>query len=471
MYKYKFYQLLLLVTTVYISSCKKYVELKPQGKTIAETVNDYSQLLNNSEVFNRSYSSVEYLTDDIALENNNLIDRFDAASLMMYKWADFYYQTSNDDPEWNLFYKQIYTSTVVIKGVPNATAGDENLKQQVIGSAKVHRAYAYLCLVNQYAKHYNPASAGNDLGVPIIKEPGDYKEKLNRASVATVYELILNDLHTATASLPALPSNKTYPSKAAAYALLARTYLYMGDYPKALENANLCLGLQANLLDLNLTIGAAAKAHSPFPDGFFLPLSENNPEVILMKASNSQGPTYPLSSELTTLLGNKDLRSYFFIYISNPGSPTDLGLFNDPGSYYAYFTPLQSGTQEGPTVPEVMLIKAECLARTQHGQDGLTVVNTLRKFRFRPADLTLLTAGNDNDALKFILQERRRELFSRGFRLFDLKRFNQEPDLVKTITHPLKNQQLTLAPGSNRYVYPIPTKIINTSPEIEQNVR
>jgi hypothetical protein len=470
MYTQKYYYILLFIFFISVSSCRKYVEIEPQGKIIPGTVNDYQLLLNNSNVFNLSYGSVDYPTDDVAMLNDDLINGFDVQSLQIYKWGDLFYQANEDDPEWNLFYQQIYNANVAIEGLPNVKSGDENLKAQLIAQAKVHRAYAYLCLVNLYAKEYYASSAATDLGVPLLTEAG-YMQNLKRATVSAIYDLILSDLNVGVGVLPPLSKSKTAPSKSAAYALLARTYLYMGEYQKALDNANLSLGIQSTLFNLNPYVNAGAG--SGLPDGFFLPTSQNNSEVIWMKASSDGGGTFPLSPELMTLLGSKDLRTYFFTYYVGPGGdPIDI--FRFPGTFHTYFAPFETAagsTQIGPTVPEMMLIKAECLARTQKGQAGLTVVNELRKFRFKPADYTALTAANDDDALLLILQERRRELFCKGFRLFDLKRFNTDPKLAKTITHPLKTQQLTLAPGSNRYVYPIPTKVINANPEIAQNPR
>nr|WP_121271888.1 RagB/SusD family nutrient uptake outer membrane protein [Pedobacter schmidteae] len=470
MYRLKYYYIFFLFFSVSAISCRKYVEIEPQGKIIPSTVNDYQLLLNNSTVFNLSYGSVDYATDDVALLNDDFINGFNASSLLIYKWADLFYQANEDDAEWNLFYKQVYNANVAIEGLPNAKSGDENLKQQLMAEAKVHRAYAYLCLVNLYAKEYHPGSAATDMGLPLLTQPG-YTQNLKRASVAAVYDLILSDLNAAVGVLPPLPASKTTPSKSAAYALLARTYLYMGDYQKAMDNATLALGIQSTLFNMVPFINMGAG--SGLPDGFFLPTSQNNPEVILMKASSDGGGSFPLSPELMALLGTKDLRTYFFTYYVGPGGDP-MGIFRYPGTYHTYFAPFETvpgSTQMGPTVPEMMLIKAECLARTQRGQEGLTVVNELRKFRFKPVDYTALTAGNNDDALLLILQERRRELFCKGLRLFDLKRFNADPKLAKTITHPLKTQQLTLAPGSNRYVYPIATKVINANPEIEQNPR
>lgn len=465
---YSRYCYLLLLFIICNTSCRKYVELEPQGSVIPQKLEDYKLLLNNDAIFNLTHGTTEFASDDIAMLDDNLIDGFDESSLMIYKWAEMFYQPNEDDPEWNLFYKQIYTANVVIKGVPDIKSADETEKQQVIAAAKVHRAYAYFALVNIYARQYTPSGAKTDLGVPLLTDPG-YTQSLKRATVDEVYTLILGDLDAGVAALPPLPVVKNYPSKAAAYALLARAYLQIGNYSAAMANANLCLGLQSALFDLNPYYTGPGN----WMDGFSLPLSQDNAEVIFIKSSFNGGENLSLSPELLTLLGAKDLRKHFFTYLVPPsGDPNDF--FQNPGTYHAYWAPFETtggSVQEGPTVPEMMLVKAECLARTQHGQDGLAVVNQLRKFRFRPADYVALTAANDDDALLLILQERRRELFAKGFRFFDLKRLNMDPRFAKTITHPLKTQQLTLVPGSNRYVYPIPAKVINNHKELEQNPR
>ena len=460
MCKSRYFYLIMASAIFSFASCKKYVEIKPQGQITPTTVNDYQLLLNNSTVFNLSYGTNDFPTDDIALIDTGLISSIQPVSLLnIYEWKDLFYQSNEDDPDWNALYQQIYTANVVIQGLPSATSGTTALIPKLIAEAKAHRAYAYLCLVNQYAQVYNASNADKTPGIPLLLVP-TYTQSLQRASEATIYSQVLNDLNASIAALPDLPTTKTDPSKAAAYAMLARTYLYMGDYANALKNADLALALQSTLLSLNSALNGVPAGF--FYPAFYLPLSQDNPEVILMKAADNQDAPLNLSDELLNLLGPKDLRTYFFTY-----NGPDLGYY--PGTYFAY-SPYEA-RNEGPTVPEMMLIKAECLARTQQGQQGLTVVNMLRQNRFKPADYTALTASTDHQALLLILQERRRELFAKGFRLFDLKRYNTDAALAKTITHPLNGIRLTLAPGGNRYVYPIATKIISANPEIIQNPR
>ncbi len=129
------------------------------------------------------------------------------------------------------------------------------------------------------------------------------------------------------------------------------------------------------------------------------------------------------------------------------------------------------GTSIGLDVPEVMLTKAECLARTGKTSEAMEVLNTLRKKRFAPADYQDLSAANADDALQIVLDERRRELMSRWIRFFDQKRLNKEARFAKTVTRVFLGETFTLEPNSNRYVFPIATNYINLNPEIVQNPR
>lgn len=448
--------LLSLGICLMICSCKKYVEVQPKGKITPTAVSDYQLLLNNTSIWNLSIGTSDFLTDDIALTDPSLIASIaSTADYNIYQFSDYFYQSSQNDPEWNLFYQQIYTANVIIDGLSTATGGTDAQKQEMTAEAKTHRAYAYLCLVNLYAKQYDGSAAASP-GVPMLLTPS-YTQNLARATVAAVYAQIFTDLNSALPALAALPPNKAAPSQAAVYALLARTYLYSGDYANALANAVKSLALQSTLLNLN-----SYSAAGPYP-GFALPLAQNNPEVIFLKASEDQDPPQGLSADLLQLLGTNDLRYTFYTY-----NGPDIGYYN--GRYYAYFAPNEP-RNEGPTVGEMILIQAECLARTGHGQDGLTAVNALRKVRFTPANYTALTAANDAAALTLILQERRKELFGRAFRLFDLKRLNSDPAYAKTVTHVLGAQTFSLAPGGNKYVYPIPQNVIGMNPKIVQNPR
>jgi tetratricopeptide (TPR) repeat protein len=454
----KTFVLLLLSPLLFLAGCKKYVDIQPQGKIVPTTLDDFQKLVNNSAIFNLGSGTTDLMTDDVAFTDTTIFTSLDPAHLNIYSWAQGIYQGNQDDPEWNLYYQQIYYANIVINGAPAATNATDTGKAQLIAAARVHRAYAYLCLVNQYAPQYDSGTAASTAGVPLLLEPG-FTQKLNRATVKAVYDQVLEDLHSAIPSLPGLPVYKTDPSQAAAYAILARAYLDLSSYNNALSYADSALQLQSGLLDLR----PLATSSSPF-DFLSLPASNLNPEVILMKASNEQDAPILLSQELLDLLGPDDLRAKVFAI----GGQL---LTNYDGYIFSYISPLEA-PHVGPRTGELFTIKAECQARLGDVTGAMQTVNALRVYRIDPSKYTLLTAANAQDALTIALQERRRELFGRGFRLFDLKRLNKSPATAKTVTHLWSNGvNLTQAPGSNRLIYPVAPKILAANPEIGQSPR
>ncbi|SEW53986.1 RagB/SusD family nutrient uptake outer membrane protein [Chitinophaga arvensicola] len=447
-----------ILIALFFSSCRKYVDITPQGKIVPTTVADFRLLLNNSDVFNLAGGTTDLMTDDIAFTDTAMYTGVRPQSVLnIYSWAETNYLPSEDDEEWNLYYKQVYYSNVVITGINGVKDGDEEEKQALISEAKVHRAFAYLMLVNQYAVQYDAATASKDAGVPLLLEPG-YTQHLQRASVQQVYQQVLDDLLSAVKALPELPASKIHASRAAAFALLARTYLYMRNYPSALMYADSTLNLQPDLYDLR----TFANTNNPL-DFMSIPEAYQHPEVILMKAAYNQDGPLALSPELLNLLGPDDLRRKVF-------GIGDQLLFEYDGIFFSYISPFEA-RQVGPRVGEMYVTKAECEARAGQAGTAMTTLNALRIKRFTTDKYIPLTATDATDALHKVLDERRRELMGRGYRLADLKRLNKEPALAKTITHPWSSGNITLAPNSNRYIYPVATKILAANPEIGQSPR
>jgi hypothetical protein len=141
----------------------------------------------------------------------------------------------------------------------------------------------------------------------------------------------------------------------------------------------------------------------------------------------------------------------------------------------------------GPSVAEMMLIKAEYEAREGNKDTAMSILNTLRKARIDASVYTAnMTASSKDDAIKKVLQERRRELFM-TMRWYDMKRLNANDYAADDITvtrqyydynaasgSVLVDQGVktfTLEPNSRHYAIPIPkTEIANSKGAIQQNV-
>jgi hypothetical protein len=445
-----------LAALLLLAGCRKYVEIDQIGKRTLKYTKDYRALLDNTSLLEGSFGLAIYSCDDTRLlDSSRQVAMTDIYS-NAYTWAAQYWSETQSDVDWEKLYNVIYNSNVALAGVMESENGTAEDKQQLRAEALVHRAYAYWCLVNLYGKQYDSTTAAADMGVPLLLSP-DLFVNLTRASVATVYDRIINDLNEALPALPGLPDYNTRPSKAAVYAVLARTYLGMRDFVNARANAEQALTLQNTLLDL--------RNYATSTTGF--PYRTADPEVIFSKIAMGSYTGIQLDTALLSLLGTKDLRYTLFVKPGGSFSPSFTGY-----GYWRYrYTREGTVIFQGPRVPEMMLIKAECAARSGDAATAIDQLNLIRQKRFKTADYTALSTGTAAEALALVVNERKREFFGTGLRWFDQKRLNRDAAFAATVTRKFKGVDYTLEPNSNRYIFPIGTKYILLNTELAQNPR
>jgi hypothetical protein len=122
---------------------------------------------------------------------------------------------------WNSAYKGIANANVVIQKTP-AVPMDEALAKKYLGASRFLRAFNYFNLVRIFGP------------VPLVTEPVDVSsEQLfpERAPVADVYDLIVEDLQYAETSGLPLRDETGRVSLGAVKTLLASVYLTMAGYP------------------------------------------------------------------------------------------------------------------------------------------------------------------------------------------------------------------------------------------------
>lgn len=131
--------------------------------------------------------------------------------------------------QWANRYTVIGRANAVLRNV-DKVAVSQDVKNNYIGSALFIRSRMYFELAYNY---------GDDkMGVPIVEEGTISLEPIARAeNVNKNYEIIIRDLTKAAELLPFLSqmpkSDYGKPHKVAAWALLAKTYLYMKDWKNA----------------------------------------------------------------------------------------------------------------------------------------------------------------------------------------------------------------------------------------------
>ena len=127
---------------------------------------------------------------------------------------------------WQSAYKIIYYINVSLESIAVSKGISEGFRQRTTGELKTLRAFTYFNLVNLFG------------GVPLITGT-DFRKNttLPRSTEDETYALILSDLEDATTVLvPEYPSaGHARPNIYVAKALLAKVYLYRGNWEKAAE--------------------------------------------------------------------------------------------------------------------------------------------------------------------------------------------------------------------------------------------
>ncbi len=450
-----------------LTGCNDYLDIKPKGEKIPKTVTDYETLLNYESVQKVSDTYPTYLTDDVYLPDvaqgtaTPGLNSVDQSILNLYLFKKDVFGEAQDDGFWFASYNRIYYYNTVIDNIMDAEGPSEQQKHSIRAEALISRALEYLYLVNGYAKHYDVRTAETDPGVPLILDEDISKKDLVRASVKDVYAQIQSDLQAALPNLPAQPKGNAFrASKAAGYGILAKMYLYMGNYAEALKAANAVLEMNNSLLDLKKY--AVVKVQSSI-GRTNVPQDIDNPENIYIKFAPY---VYGLSSkvfgsdELISLFSEDDMRLQVYFTKNFRNIPTDK---------YVWAPYLRANL--AVLSPEIYLIAAECEAREGSVERAMSLINKLRDNRIK--NNTPLVAIDRSDALQKVLEERRRELAMSGMvRYIDLKRLNQEVQFAKTVTHVTGEGTFSLEPNSPLYVLPIPAKVMRFNKNsMKQNER
>lgn len=444
-----------------LSSCQKYLDIRPKGKFIPKTIQDYEELSSNPSYSGTGNPYLERLSDAIYVPQANVNSGINGSNSKTYIWAPEYYLRTESDPTWDGNYNNIFNANIILENVDAIPDGTQERKNIVKGNALCNRAQAYINLVFYYAPLYNEGTAATDLAVPLVTVP-DLEAQSARSTVKEIYQQIITDLTTAMPLLPEKPQNLYRQSKGAANGLLARLYLMMGNYEKALSYANEALKFNSTLFDFNTL--SFINASKPALGIANKPLATAHPEAISY-VSTSFGSiltgTY-LDPDLLATIHPKDLRlKYGWTNTDRNGAPV-----LEPYPMY-----INSDLNYNIAVPEMMLIAAESYARLNQKDQALAQLNKLRKMRFTAADFQQVQAASAEEALKLVINERRIELFGKGARWFDMKRLDKDPRFAKTYKRANPDNNYTLAPGSLHFMAQIPAKVRLLNPNIVPNPR
>ncbi|MBP4140232.1 RagB/SusD family nutrient uptake outer membrane protein [Flavobacterium sp. P4023] len=432
--------ILLFITVVAVTSCDNYLDVKPVGKVIPETLNDFRAVLTKGyEVYPQHKSLTSLRGDELMLNeySDDLVYYKD-----IYIWKDANPDRLTTDFQYQQLYNVIFYSNVVINEASKKVS-DSPEKNQLIGEAHALRAMAYFDLINLFAKPYNPATAPTDKGVPLALKI-DLEQAYVPESVAAIYNQIQLDKEQAKSLLNIETQVKGINyrfSKAALYAFESRIYLYQKEWSKALEAVNNALAYKNELVNLN--------TKSVLPNNY-----DTAESILALEDTfiNSLKSASYVSVDLIAAF-NKQTDLRFPIYFLVNGSRFKFkkgGELNQKSSF---------------RTAELYLTKAETLNEVNNLAAAKTTILTFIEKRYTAAgfdQLTLEINAMDKVALSnFISQERQREFTVEGHRWFDLRRASQ-----KQIVHMLDGTSYTLTQNDPRYTLPFPANVRLNNPDL-----
>ena len=458
----------LCIIMLTFTGCKKLVEVNAPTTTISAK-NVYSNDQTAIAVLTAIYaqiSSKNLIGTD--LNSVGFITGLSGDELTFYDgYADdllrSYYQNqipADISAFWSIIYNEIYISNAAVEGLNSANSLSFSVKQQLLGEAKFLRAFCYFYLVNLYGD------------VPLILET-DYIQNrvMSRTPKAQVWQQIITDLTDAKSLLSSdyldgTLFNKTTehvrPTKWAAAALLARSYLYIGDWKNAETQASSVINSDIYSLD-SLSNVFLRNSNESIWQLQPVNLGANTEEAIIYiipsSGLSSTTPVY-LSPQLINSFEPNDQRKknwidtvrssdslYYFVYKYKISAVT---IDQEP---IEYNTVLRLGEQ--------YLIRAEARAQLNDLAGARSDLNIIRE----RAWLTASTLNEKSALLRSIYHERQVELFTEwGHRWLDLKR-TKMVDAVMGVVTPQKGGTW----NTDQQLYPIPPTDILFDGNLTQN--
>jgi len=461
--------LLITFFLITVLGCKKFIDVSPPVTSLTDAsvfTTDANAIAALTGLYSGMISSSDLSTGFISM---SLLPALSADELSLFATSNTTYapyytnnlnSSANGDIYWNTAYPMLFTINSAIAGLNASNSLTPAIRQQLLGEAKFMRAFCYFYLVNMYGD------------VPLVTDI-DYNSnsKLSRSAQANVYQQIIFDLKDAKvflsgnyldASLVNVTLERVRPTKWAAAALLARTYLYTGDWENAEIESDSVIKMNS-LFSLD-TLG-----------GVFL---KNGPEAIwqlqpVISGYNSQagrfftlpasGPSnsFPvyLSSTLINSFETGDMRMQNWTSNVTVGGAT----YYFPSKYKV--NTLITPPSEYETVlrlGEQYLTRSEARAHQNKLADAVNDLNAIRARAGLSAVNNLIT---QSDVLNSIYHERQVELFTEwGHRWLDLKRTGLI-DATMSVVTPQKGGIW----ASYKKWYPIPFTEIKNDANLVQN--
>lgn len=438
-----------------LSSCSKFLDIKPYDKTIPETPEDFSAIIHEmcNEIDDSQTSSVGVLS---AIEGSGVYEQ--------ECWMDNLETNLTEYPAGRMlstyvgskcgsgsFYRNCYATigrcNIVIDNLKQDT--DTQEAKDILGTAYAIRGICYYQLLRTCCPPVG--SSDEQLGVPIVTE-FDMEARPGRSDINTTVAQAESDMKKA---VEYDIQNELYLFDTDVMnAYLARLYFWSHRYTDALaaalpllEKHPLLEGTEYEemMTDLNAKKGNMLFRARTLDKDY--------------STQNSYLKARPISARLIKLFaeGDNDIRYRLFVGKKRTNNKI-------------YFSGLRSA--------ELQLIAMESAYHIGETQIALKMLNELRSHRItgcEPYTMATLPAVDSDDIIKqdaegrdltpliyAILNERRKELYLEGDRFYELKR-NGRPEFW------VASKGLKYYTRKFMYTFALPASDIQLDPSLKQN--
>ena len=378
---------------------------------------------------------------------------------------------------WNYGYKVIDNSARIIKAcdelLPNATAEEAEDLKIYEAEARCLRAYASMTLANIFCHQVkvNGQDFSSMPGIVVVDQPIVAYEPVERATLGQTYAQVISDLTKATQLFGEAgdQGDLYYFNEAAAYGLLARANMYMENWSAAASAASQAIAI-SKITELAYTDEEYEELYSSndsnWESMFALAINSTN-----NWSANSLGTLfttygYSYTPYLKGLYGTDDCRLSIMYFEPNGAEPWSPQSVFSGGKFYFGGGNTAYATCYLVNAPEMFLIEAEAYANLNQPSQAAEALLVVAKRN--PAITSTADLPSDKDGiLSFLKEERARELFQEGFRLWDLRRWDATANFYAW-NGPSVDFRIKNAKASN-IVLPIPVDEINAGYGVTQN--
>jgi len=478
-----------------LSACNDYLDKLPDNRTTLDSPEAVSELLVSAYPNAIYHQFTESMTDMVGdkVEGPYVYDVPENRDA--YFWDD---HTTEDQDTPTYYWANCYEAIAHANQALDAIAKSENPDHYSAqkGEALMCRAYSHFMLVNLFAKHYNPATASSDMGIPFIEKPETVVfANYERGTVEDVYKKVEKDLLEGLALIrdDAYEIAKYHFTSTAAHAFASRFYLYKGEWDKVIEHADYVLVGDPSLMlrDWNGTYQSMSRSEI-----MAKMVSSTERANLLLSSSNTVWARgyllwrFSLNTEIKDKLfpGSFGTDPFGFSY-----RPSDAGYDSNHHipKFDEYFKKA-GGVNANIGYPmmmcplfvaeEVLFNRAEAYAMKDNFSLAFQDLESFHKKRvfgggspditvdyvndiYTDADLPYFhekydaeafypIAGDQVNVIRFILDLRKREFVHEGLRWFDIRRFNME------VVHKYEGTEMVLAKNDPRRVIQLPTQAI-----------